>query len=114
LVSLILANHAAGGRLQDAEFSVPMAVLTLFLSFLMVSTIRFRSFKDLKLNGRTAAVVFLAVGSSVLVMKLTRPAFVLTWLLSLYVLIGLGESLFLAARKGRGPRDAQPSLPPAS
>src|SRR5581483_8175756 len=61
LVSLVLANHAIGGNLQSPQYTIPLCVLTVFLSFLMVSTIKFRSFKDLKWSPRTVAAILLVV-----------------------------------------------------
>jgi CDP-diacylglycerol--serine O-phosphatidyltransferase len=78
-----------------------MMALTVFLGFLMVSTVRFRSFKDLKLNARSVAVVFFAVGSSAVVSLQTKPAFVLVWLLAFYVAIGLAESVVSIPRRRR-------------
>src|SRR3954454_1928878 len=59
LISLVVANHAMGDelRLHGPKYVWAMIALTIFLSFLMVSTIRFRSFKDLRLNVRTFALV---------------------------------------------------------
>lgn len=117
LISLVLANHAMTGqlRLQEEKYVWPMAALTLFLSFLMVSTIEFRSFKDLRLNARTFALVALAVGSSAIVSMKTRPAFVLVWLLAVYVVIGLVETTLRLLRRSR-PSEAHgpPSIPPAT
>jgi CDP-diacylglycerol--serine O-phosphatidyltransferase len=96
LVSLVVANHAAGGHLEGAR-ALLMAVLVV-LALLMVSTIRFRSFKDLKLSWRTAALVFFAVGSSIVLAARFRPAFVLVWLLGCYILIGLSEAAWGLAR----------------
>ena len=114
LISLVLANHAMGGTLQlhSPRYVWAMIVLTLFLSFLMVSTIRFRSFKDLRLNARTFALVAFAVGSSALVSLQTRPAFVLVWLLSCYVLIGLLETVLSLMRKAARREEARRSFPP--
>src|SRR4029077_12282980 len=50
LVSIVVANHAVAGEIGKAEYAWGMLGVTAFLSFLMVSTIRFRSFKDVKLN----------------------------------------------------------------
>jgi CDP-diacylglycerol---serine O-phosphatidyltransferase len=99
LISLIVANHAAGGDLAGPTYVYPMMALTGFLGFLMVSTIRFRSFKDLKLNARSIALVVFAVASSAVVSVKTKPAFVLVWLLSFYVVIGLVETLIALARE---------------
>jgi CDP-diacylglycerol--serine O-phosphatidyltransferase len=115
LISLVLANHAMGEELMltGPKYVWALAGLTIFLSFLMVSTIKFRSFKDLRLNARTFALVAFAVGSSAIVSLQTRPAFVLVWLLSCYVVIGLVESVLTLSRKSRRPPMRQ-SFPPPS
>ncbi len=114
LISLVLANHAMGDelRLHGPKYVWAMIALTVFLSFLMVSTIRFRSFKDLKLNARTFALVAFAVGSSALVSLQTKPAFVLVWLLSCYVIIGLLETALSLSRRAARREEARRSLPP--
>src|SRR5580700_3722435 len=93
LISLVIANHAIAGELMGPRYLWLMMALTIFLAFLQVSTIKFRSFKDLKLNARSVALVFFAVGSSAIVSLQTKPAFVLVWLLSFYVIIGLVENV---------------------
>ncbi|HTA13642.1 MAG TPA: CDP-diacylglycerol--serine O-phosphatidyltransferase, partial [Solirubrobacteraceae bacterium] len=114
LISLVLANHAMGDelRLTGPKYVWAMIGLTIFLSFLMVSTIKFRSFKDVRLNARTFALVAFAVGSSAIVSSQTRPALVLVWLLSCYVVIALVESFLAIARRARR-AEARRSFPPA-
>ena len=94
LVSIIVANHAASGGFELPRYAWIMFGMTLFLSTLMVSTIRFRSFKDIKLNVRTVLLVAFAIGSSVVISMRMQPAFVLVWLLGFYVLLGIFESLW--------------------
>lgn len=117
LVSLVVANHAIGGDLAGPQYVYPLIGLTCFLAFLMVSTIRFRSFKDLRLNARSVGLVLFAVASSAIVSLQTRPAFVLVWLLSFYVLIGVVETVVTFPRRRRELREAaapeRPSLPPS-
>jgi CDP-diacylglycerol---serine O-phosphatidyltransferase len=114
LISLVLANHAMDGELHlhGPKYVWAMIVLTIFLSFLMVSTIKFRSFKDVRLNARTFALVSFAVGSSAIVSLQTRPAFVLVWLLSCYVVIGLVESALSLSRRAARRDEARRSVPP--
>jgi len=114
LISLVLANHAMGDelRLFGPKYVWAMIALTIFMSFLMVSTIKFRSFKDVRLNLRTFGLVAFTVGSSAIVSLQTRPAFVLVWLLSCYVLIGLVESVLALSRRARR-HQARQSFPPA-
>jgi CDP-diacylglycerol--serine O-phosphatidyltransferase len=116
LISLVVANHAVGGDLAGPKYVYAMMGLTGFLAFLMVSTIRFRSFKDLRLNARSIGLVIFAVGSSAIVSLQTKPAFVLVWLLACYVVIGLVETMIalpreLAKRKQEAAAE-RPSIPP--
>jgi len=118
LISIILANHAMEGQLalSGPRYLYIMMGLTVFLSFLMVSTIKFRSFKDLKLNARTFLLVAFAVGSSAVVSLKTKPAFVLVWLLSFYVVIGLVETIFQILTRRRHHDEAaqdRRSIPPS-
>jgi CDP-diacylglycerol--serine O-phosphatidyltransferase len=115
LLSLVIANHAINGDLGSAKYVYPMMGLTVFLAFLMVSTVKFRSFKDLKLNARTIGLVGFALLSSVAIAVKTKPAFVLVWLLGMYVVIALVETM-IAVPKGirerRAKVDSRPSIPP--
>src|SRR5262249_20132000 len=114
LISLVVANQPMGDELMlhGPKYVWSMMGLTVFLSFLMVSTIKFRSFKDLRLNARTFLLVAFAVGSSAIVSLQTKPAFVLVWLLSCYVVIALVESVLTLSRRARR-HEARRSLPPA-
>jgi CDP-diacylglycerol--serine O-phosphatidyltransferase len=103
LVSLVAANHAVDGEL--AVRRVPIAVVMFSLAFFMVSTIKFRSFKDLRLSWRTASLVILAVGTGVMMAVKLHVAFALGWMLTSYVAIGLFETLIGLSRRLRG---AQP------
>jgi CDP-diacylglycerol--serine O-phosphatidyltransferase len=100
LVSLVAANHAVDGEL--AVRHVPIAVVMCSLAFFMVSTIKFRSFKDLRLSWRTAALVLLAVSTGVMMAVKLHVAFALGWMLTSYVAIGLFETLVGLARRLRG------------
>ena len=111
LVSLVAANHAVAGGLASSP--LPVLIVLLALSFFMVSTIRFRSFKDLRMNLRTLLLVGVALGSSVVLALKLHIAFALGWLLVSYVAIGLVESIFgltrRAARLRRRRPDSEPS-----
>ena len=100
LVSLVVANFAVTGTLH-AE---PIVVLTvvLALSFLMVSTIRFRSFKDVKISPRSVAFVFITVASSIAIAVMFHPSFALVWLLGGYVSIGVLETAVDLSRRAAG------------
>ena len=70
----------------------------ILLSFLMVSTIRYRTFKDLHLSTRSfAAFAFLSL-VGVTVGIATRPSFVLVVYMAAYIAMGIAESLIARAR----------------
>jgi CDP-diacylglycerol---serine O-phosphatidyltransferase len=97
LVSIIVANHAAEGVLGRDELMWAILAVTLGLSFLMVSTVRFRSFKDVRLNALTVLPVLLiavAVGSTAVVSYLRGPQWALVCLLGFYILLGIVETLW--------------------
>lgn len=103
LVALLLADYAVSGALRHEKYAVGVAAITVLLSLFMVSSIQFRSFKDLKFNWGTTFLVLFAVGSSILVWRFTKPQFVLLWLLVFYILIGLFETLRALATRVRTP-----------
>lgn len=114
LITLVVANHAAQGALGGAEYSLIILVVTIILSLLMVSNIQFRSFKDLKLNTGTILFVLFVIGSSAFVWRRFEPPFVLVWLLSMYIAIGILEWLrSIPTRVRRAREQSDPgSLPP--
>lgn len=93
LISLVVANHAIDGALGEPRYTSAILVLTVVVSLLMVSNVRFRSFKDLRLNTATIVLILFAVSSSAFIWSVFKPQFVLVWLLSFYVLIGVVETL---------------------
>jgi CDP-diacylglycerol--serine O-phosphatidyltransferase len=93
LIAMLLADYAVEGAFRDPKYALSVAGVTVLLSLFMVSSIKFRSFKDLRFNIGTTVLVLFAVGSSVLVWRFTKPQFVLLWLLIFYIAIGLFETL---------------------
>lgn len=99
LVSLVAANHAVDGEI--AVLHPLIAVVVFALSFFMVSTIKFRSFKDLRFSWRTAMLVMFAVTTGVVMAVKLHVAFALCWMLTSYVAIGLFETMFSLAKRLR-------------
>ncbi len=96
LVSLVVASHVEGTM---PGTPVLIATVVLLLSFLMVSTVKFRSFKDLRLNARTGAFIAFAVGSTVAVGLRFGRSYALVWFLGAYVGIGIIETFIVGARR---------------
>jgi CDP-diacylglycerol--serine O-phosphatidyltransferase len=112
LVSLVVASDALQGTIGPRAYGQVLLGATLGLGALMVSTVRFRSFKDLKLNLRSV-VVGLCIGSSALISTQLEPAFALVWLLGAYVLLGLFEWLVgLFTRLRTRPVEQDSTSPP--
>lgn len=96
LISLVIAYHHAGMTVQA---HVPIAVLVGVLSVLMVSTIRYRTFKDVRLSKRSATVFFGVVVAGIAVATQMRPSFVLVAYFSAYLLLGLAEEVLFFRRR---------------
>lgn len=97
IIAIVIANHSVRGSFfSRAEL---VAGLMILLSALMVSTVQFRSFKDLRLTPRVLALVALGVASTVGVSAQFGPAFALPWLLAVYITIGLVETVVTFPRR---------------
>jgi CDP-diacylglycerol--serine O-phosphatidyltransferase len=97
VLSMVIAHHARGGDLPSAA-RVPVAAVVVFLSALMVSTVRYRTFKDLKLSRTSASVFVFVLALGVVIATQFHPAFVLVAYFSAYLLFGLGESVLILRR----------------
>jgi CDP-diacylglycerol---serine O-phosphatidyltransferase len=113
LISLVVANQAVGGAIGAEQYTGAIFAVTIVLSLFMVSNIKFRSFKDMKLDTGTVLFVLFTIGSSVFVWQQFKPQFVLVWLLGVYILIGVLEAIRSLALRIRGllARDSVPPEP---
>jgi CDP-diacylglycerol--serine O-phosphatidyltransferase len=109
----VIAVVIAHGVTDAALPPIPMMILTLALSYLMVSNIRYRTFKSTRLNRRRAALLFLVVGLSVVSAIQFKPAAVLVAAIGAYILIGLGESVVLFRRNRLERRRARLAVTPS-
>jgi CDP-diacylglycerol---serine O-phosphatidyltransferase len=112
LVFMVIVSHHAGQYRAISETST--AVVVLVLSFLMVSRVRFRSFKDLRLTRRTIVVVVLIGGSlSAVVAAGFKRAFIFMLLVSAYIALGLAEEvIFFRRRRAEARANVTPASPP--
>jgi CDP-diacylglycerol--serine O-phosphatidyltransferase len=111
LVALVIALN--NFRAPETVGLWPIATLVLVLAFLMVSTIRYRTFKEAGLNARTLLIFLLVVAVGVGVAYRGRPSLVLLVYFSFYILLGIGEEALFGRRRRRAARDAaEAALPP--
>jgi CDP-diacylglycerol--serine O-phosphatidyltransferase len=111
LVSLVLLNHQLAGSYVDVG-QPALAALVVVLSYLMVSRIRFRSFKDLRLSRRTITG-FLAIAAFTAVVLIGRmhSALIFVALMATYVGLGLSEEVLFYRRRREEDRAAKAPEP---
>ena len=106
LVSLVIALNNLEVPVSEAVGLWPIATLVLVLAFLMVSTIRYRTFKEAGLNTRTVLVFLLITAVGVAVAIRGRPSLVLLVYFSFYILLGLAEEALFGRRRRAAARAA--------
>jgi len=95
VISMVIAFENARGGTLPAEARWPVLGILVFLALLMVSTVRYRTFKDVKPNPKTAALLLGIIVTGVAVGVLWHPAWVLVAYFGLYLLSGLLESALM-------------------
>ncbi|MFL5318153.1 MAG: CDP-diacylglycerol--serine O-phosphatidyltransferase [Myxococcaceae bacterium] len=98
LVALVITHHAMLGGTLGTWAYLPVAVITCVLALMMVSTIRYRTFKKVGLSKKSASVFAGIAGFCVLVAMKFHPAFLLIALPAAYLAFGLVESGVLLRR----------------
>jgi CDP-diacylglycerol---serine O-phosphatidyltransferase len=109
IVALVIAHFRQFGSTTDPATRAPIALVVVLLSFLMVSTVRYRTFKDLHLSAKSLTVFAFISVAGVAVGIATRASFVLVVYMAAYIAMGLAEALIARARP---PRD-EAALPAA-
>jgi len=99
IVSMVIAHHGAEGGPIEAAAQLPIAAVVIALSLLMVSTVRYRTFKDLRLSKKSATIFMLICAGGVLVATQLHPAYVLVAYFSMYLALGLVESALMLRAK---------------
>ncbi len=108
-MALVIAHYRQFGSTTEPASRVPIAVVVLLLSFLMVSTIRYRTFKDLHLSAKSLAIFGFVTLGGVAVGIATRASFVLVIYMAAYIAMGIAEAVIAHARPARD----QTTLPAA-
>jgi CDP-diacylglycerol--serine O-phosphatidyltransferase len=98
ITTLVIAHYKEFGAATHASTQVAVAIVVVSLSLLMVSTVRYRTFKDVHISAKslTLFVVLAAVGLAVGLA--TRASFVLVVYAFAYIALGLTESMLEKAR----------------
>ena len=97
LVLMVIVSHHAGQYRSISEGFV--AGIVLVLSYLMVSRIRFRSFKDIRFNRKTLGLLLLAAGVGLAIVRNgVDKAFIFLLLITAYIELGLTETIIFMKR----------------
>jgi CDP-diacylglycerol--serine O-phosphatidyltransferase len=95
LVSMVIAFQAARGGALPESWRWPVFGVVVFLALLMVSTVRYRTFKDLKLSKKSMLVLAFILLGGVIIATRIHPASVIVAYFALYLVSGLVESAVL-------------------
>jgi CDP-diacylglycerol--serine O-phosphatidyltransferase len=100
IVTLVLAHYAMtqGAPLSPAA-QAPTAAAVVLLSLLMVSTVRYRTFKHVRPNRVSIGVFAVLVAASGAVAVVWHPAFMLALLFCAYLAMGLLETMLMLGRR---------------
>lgn len=107
LVTLMMFHQTtfAGPVLREAH----ILILILVLSYLMVSNVRYRSFKKIKPSPRVLATLVLLLVSFGVLAVMVSPSFSMFILFGAYVLLGMVEEVVFFRRRRREEREARES-----
>lgn len=102
IVALVVVNTKVGGNYAVKQGAV--ATVVVILAYLMISRVRFRSFKDLRFTKRTLGVFFLIGLVCLLIFARLRASFIFIFMISAYLALGLSEEVVRYAREERRKR----------
>jgi CDP-diacylglycerol--serine O-phosphatidyltransferase len=113
LVSIVVLNHQLAGSFVDVS-QASLALLVIVLSYLMVSRIRFRSFKDLRLSRRSVTGgLFILAFMLLAIANHFHSAMIFVMLVAAYLGLGLAEEVLFYRRRRDEERAAkETSAPP--
>ncbi len=109
--TLVIFDHHVGGFAVEMR-PLMVLVMTLALAFLMVSTIKYRSFKDIKFR-KSHAFNYLVWAILGLMLVVAWPQLMLFLVFAGYALLGPLEKLGTLIVRGAGKRMPVPAEPPA-
>ncbi|MFT3914507.1 MAG: CDP-diacylglycerol--serine O-phosphatidyltransferase [Anaeromyxobacteraceae bacterium] len=98
IVALVIAHYRTYESSTSAADRIPILVVVALLAFLMVSTVRYRTFKDVHLSAKSLTIFAFMCVAGVAVGMATRASFVLLVFVAAYVAMGLAEALLALSR----------------
>ena len=98
VVSVVMAHLAVTQNIV-ARSTTSVAAMSVLLGVLMVSNVRYRTFKDANFRGRAGVNLLLLVAISAGIGLAFRPSVAFVLLMCIYILLGLGGGVFRFTRQ---------------
>lgn len=98
MVAALVLHHSKVRAVQVTNH-LAVLLLTLVLAYLMVSTVRFRTFKELRLSPATIAGISLTVAAVVVILAVYGVTYLLVAIGATFIGAGLLEEAFIFARR---------------
>ncbi len=99
IVALVVAQSVWIHESVEAKASI--AALVVVLSYLMVSRVRFRTFKDFRPSVRTTPILVAVLGALALAVLILKASVTLVLAVGCYILLGLVEEVVFFRRRRR-------------
>jgi CDP-diacylglycerol--serine O-phosphatidyltransferase len=97
----VLVLHHSHVRATEVDNTVSVLGLTLLLSYLMISTVGFRTFREVRLAPSTVALIAAVLTSAVVVLVVADWTMLLVAIGGSYIAAGLLEEMLFFARRRR-------------
>ena len=97
VVSIVLSHTAVTGKFATGAYW-NVAAMAVLLGGLMVSNIRYRTFKDVDFRGRAMAVLFVLAGVLSVIAFIAKPSVAFVTSMVVYIIVGLGGGLYKWSR----------------
>lgn len=99
IVALVVVNYRVGGNIAVKQTAI--AILVIILAYLMISRVKFRTFKDLRITKKSLGIIFLLGLICLLITTRLRASFIFIFMISTYLVLGLSEEIIRFAREKR-------------
>lgn len=110
VVSVVLAHLSVTAQMATGA-TLSVVVMTLLLSGLMVSNVRYRTFKDVNFRGRAGLVLLGVLAASGAMSLVFEPSVTLVALMAAYIFLGLSGGIIHLGRHVISATDADPHAP---
>lgn len=97
VVSVVLSHTSVTGKFATGAYW-NVAAMAVLLGGLMISNIRYRTFKDVDFKGRALAITFALAAGAAVVAVVIGPGVAMVISVALYIVLGLGGGIVHLSR----------------